>query len=274
MQPDQSEMKIREFYNSTKMEEDRLEQSVFKLEKLRSRAIIQRYLRPGGMTIVDIGGATGVYSFWLQSQGYSVHLLDSAEAHIEMARQTGNHLKKPLDSVKLGDARSLPYVDGKFELALVLGPLYHLQEQKDRVQTLKEARRVLRPGGIILAATITRYASLLDGFRRSLVMDPNFVKILDQDLESGQHHNPTEKTEYFTDAYFHTETEIISEFVQAGFATPKVMAIEGFGWLIPDFERRWEDESYREKLIQYIELTETNPAMIGISSHVMTAAIK
>ncbi len=173
MQSDQSEKKIREFYNSTRMEEDRLEQGVFKLEKLRSQAIIQRYLIPGGMTIADIGGATGTYSFWLQREGYSVHLLDSAEAHVEMARQTGKHLKKPLDSVTFGDARSLPYADEKFDLVMVFGPLYHLQDQKDRVQTLKEARRVLKPGGIILASTITRYASLLDGFWRSLILDPD-----------------------------------------------------------------------------------------------------
>ncbi|PWT95448.1 MAG: class I SAM-dependent methyltransferase, partial [Bacteroidetes bacterium] len=100
--------KIKTFYDETGMERDRLELSVFKLEKTRTQQIIERNLRPE-MEIADIGGASGAYSFWLQKLGHKVHLLDFAETHIEMARQRGRHQSFPLSSITLGDARALPF---------------------------------------------------------------------------------------------------------------------------------------------------------------------
>ena len=121
---------INTFYNSTQMETDRLGQHVFQLEKIRTQEIILRYLKPS-MAIADIGGATGAYSFWLHDMGHKVHLLDAAEFHIEAATKISITENKPLASILLGDARQLPYDDEQFDLVLLFGPLYHLQE-KDR----------------------------------------------------------------------------------------------------------------------------------------------
>jgi ubiquinone/menaquinone biosynthesis C-methylase UbiE len=264
---------INTFYNSTGMETDRLEQHVFQLEKLRTQEIILRYLKTN-MTIADIGGATGVYSFWLHDMGHAVHLLDAATFHIEHAKLIEEKQNKPLASITLGDARQLPYADNMFDLVLLFGPLYHLQEKADRVKAIKDAKRVLKPGGVLLAATITRYASLFDGFWQGFINDPEFEKILQQDLVDGNHSNPVNHPMYFTDAHFHTEREIGEEFTEADFSNFSIAAIEGFGWLVPDFTKRWIDEAARNKLLQYIRQTESDPAMIGISAHVMTIARK
>jgi 2-polyprenyl-3-methyl-5-hydroxy-6-metoxy-1,4-benzoquinol methylase len=77
------------------METDRLGQHVFQLEKIRTQEIILRYLKPS-MTIADIGGATGAYSFWLHDMGHKVHLLDAAEFHIEAATKSSITENKPL----------------------------------------------------------------------------------------------------------------------------------------------------------------------------------
>ena len=265
--------KIKAFYDETGMERDRLEQSVFKLEKLRTRQIIEENLLPE-MSIADIGGASGAYAFWLQKLGHKVHLLDFAETHIEMARQQGKHQNLPLSSVTLGDARALPFPENSFDMVLLFGPLYHLQEKTDRIKCLTEAKRVLKPGGILLAATIGRYASLFDGFWRNLITDSQFEEIMNEDLKSGKHQNPTDNPEYFTDAYFHAPEDIENEMSEAGFTNFSVVAVEGFGWLIPTFESVWENETMRMKLLKYIDKTSTSPTMIGMSAHGITRAIK
>jgi len=264
---------INKFYNSTQMETDRLGQHVFRLEKVRSEEMIQRFLKPS-MVIADIGGATGAYSFWLHDLGHHVHLLDAAEFHIEAATRISISENKPLASVSLGDARQLPYDDKKFDLVLLFGPLYHLQEKDGRIKAIAEARRVLKKEGIILAATITRYASLFDGFWQGFIDDPAFENILKQDLENGNHFNPVNHPMYFTDAHFHTQKEIEEEFTAAGFSEFNSIAIEGFGWLVPDFMKRWNNEDSRNKMLQYIKHTENDPIMIGMSAHVMTIAKK
>lgn len=264
---------INQFYTSTRMETDRLEQHVFQLEKIRTQEIIHRYLKQG-MIIADIGGATGAYSFWLHDLGYQAHLLDAAEFHIELAKKTSEEKNKPLASILQGDARQLPYADEQFDLVLLFGPLYHLQEKEDRVKSITEAKRVLKPGGTLLTATISRYASLFDGYWQGHIDDPAFEKIMQQDLQTGKHTNPVNNPMYFTDAYFHTQQEIKDEFTAAGFNHYNTIAIEGFGWLVPDFLNRWNDKVWKEKLLQYIRQTEKETLMIGISAHVMTIANK
>jgi ubiquinone/menaquinone biosynthesis C-methylase UbiE len=264
---------INTFYNTTQMETDRLGQHVFQLEKERTQGIIQRYLKKS-MTIADIGGATGTYSFWLHDMGHKVHLLDAAEFHVEAATRISITENKPLASISLGDARDLPFDDAQFDLVLLFGPLYHLQEKGDRIRSIAEAKRVLKKDGILLAATISRYASLFDGFWQGFIDDPAFENILKQDLHDVNHSNPVNHPMYFTDAHFHTQKEIEEEISAAGFTRYNSTAIEGFGWLIPDFMTRWNDMDSRKKMLGYIDQTENNPVMIGISAHVMTIAVK
>ena len=264
---------INTFYNSTQMEADRLGQHVFQLEKIRSQEIILRYLKPS-MNIADIGGATGAYSFWLHDLGHQVHLLDAAEFHIDTATRISITDNKPLASIALGDARELPFADEQFDLVLLFGPLYHLQEKTDRIKSIAEARRVLKKDGTVLAATISRHASLFDGFWQGFIDDPAFENILQHDLEDGNHFNPVHNPMYFTDAHFHTQKEIEEEFSDAGFSNFNIIAIEGFGWLTPGFMKRWNDEDARNKMLRYIRQTENDPIMIGISAHVMTIARK
>ena len=264
---------INTFYNTTQMETDRLGQHVFQLEKVRTQEIIQRYLRTR-MNVADIGGATGAYSFWLHDMGHKVHLLDPAEFHVEAATRISIVENKPLASISLGDARDLPFDDEQFDLVLLFGPLYHLQENKDRIKSITEAKRVLKKDGVLLAATISRYASLFDGFWQGFIDDPAFEDILKQDIIDGNHSNPINHPMYFTDAHFHTQKEIEEEFHAAGFSNPHTIAIEWFGWLTPDFMNRWNDEDSRKKMLDYITKTENDPVMIGISAHVMTIAVK
>jgi ubiquinone/menaquinone biosynthesis C-methylase UbiE len=232
-------------------------------------------LPPAPATIADAGGGAGIYACWLAALGYQVHLLDPVAKHVEQARAASAVQPEwPLASVEVGDARHLSHGDTSADAVLLLGPLYHLVEREDRLACLREARRVLRPGGMVWAAGISRFASLFDSLSSGFFDDPAFAPILARDLGDGQHRNATGNPIYFTDAYFHKPGELSREFLAAGFQVVELVAIEGPGWLARDFNRLWNDSVQRERLLEVVRKVEREPSVIGASSHIMAIGRK
>jgi SAM-dependent methyltransferase len=140
------------------------------LEFERTREIVLRHLPPPPAVVADVGGGPGRYTHWLADLGYQVVHRDLMPLHVaqlQRARAAGVNV----DSA-LADARDLDLADASVDAVLLLGPLYHLVERADRLRALTEARRVLRPGGVLLAAAISRFASLLDGLSVGIIGDP------------------------------------------------------------------------------------------------------
>jgi SAM-dependent methyltransferase len=160
------------------------------------------------------------------------------------------------------------------DIALLFGPLYHLPKETERVKALQEARRVLKPGGVALAAFISRYASLFDGFRRDLIKDHAFEKILLNDLRTGLHTNDTDNIEYFTTAFFHTPQEIHNEISESALIIEKLVAVESAGWLIDNLSEKIKDQVYNERIQKIINLIESNSDLIAISPHIIGIARK
>jgi ubiquinone/menaquinone biosynthesis C-methylase UbiE len=199
---------IATYYNQGR-EAARLGHDTGLLELIRTQELLLRHVPPPPATIYDIGGGPGTYALWLAQGGYTVHLLDAIPLHITQAEQAAaSQPDHPLASATVGDARHLPYPDASADVALLMGPLYHLTERDDRLAALREARRVLRPGGLAFAVAINRAASALDGLFRSFLDDPTFAAIVRADLTDGQHRNPTGQHGYFTTAYFHRPADL------------------------------------------------------------------
>jgi len=165
-------------------EEERLAVGPSQLEFARTKEIVHRYLPAPPATILDVGGAAGVYALWLGGRGYQVHLIDPVPLLVEEARRRSETSLNRNCTCQRGDARDLPFKDGIADGVLLLGPLYHLTDAAERLRALREAYRVLRLGGVLLAAGISRYASALDGIARDLFTDPSFAAIVQRDLES------------------------------------------------------------------------------------------
>jgi SAM-dependent methyltransferase len=255
-------------------EETRLEQLPFRLEEIRTRELIRRHAPAPPGVVVDVGGAAGAYALWLADAGYTVHLVDAAPRLVGEARRRSAAVERPLASCEVGDARALDLADQCADILLLLGPLYHLTDASDRVRALGEARRVLRPGGVLFAAAISRYASALDGMARDLFADPRFTAIVERDLSSGQHRNPTDRVDYFTTAYFHRPEDLRAEVESAGFAIEGVCGLEGPGWFLPDLAERWADPRRRDDLLRLARELQAAPSVLGISAHLLTVARK
>lgn len=260
---------IRHYY-ATADEARRLEQGLFRLEGERTREILARMV-PAGARILDVGAGAGAYSFWLAERGHEVHLVDLSPELVARAQATQAGAKVALASIAVGDARSLGgQADGSFDVVLLLGPLYHLLEHADRLAAVREARRVLRPEGLLVAAAISRFASLLDGMQEGAVFDdPRFTAIVDHDLTTGNHLNTTGELRYFTTAHFHAPDELAAELEEAGFDVEHLLAVEGPSWVCDDFDRRWQDEASRRQLLDYARRLEAEPSLLGMSPHLI-----
>src|SRR5262249_2900536 len=179
-------------YYALGLERDRLANGTGALEFARTRELLERYLPPPPAVVADVGGGPGRYAIWLAERGYRVHLVDPIAMHVEQAKTAARDRPgTALASAEVGDARNLRLPDASADAVLLLGPLYHLPERADRLRALAEARRVCRPGGVVFAAAISRFASTLDGLRSGYLEDPAFAAVAAADRQSGRHRNPT-----------------------------------------------------------------------------------
>jgi ubiquinone/menaquinone biosynthesis C-methylase UbiE len=186
------------------------------IEFARTKELLRRFLPPPPATVLDIGGGPGTYAVWLADLGHRVRLIDAVPLHMEQAAEAVERARHPF-TVEVGDARRLEQPDSSVDAVLLFGPLYHLTERTERIQALTEARRVMRTDGTVLAAAISRFASLFDGLASGLG-DPTFDAIVERDVREGQHRNPTDRIEWFTTAYFHHPDELPKEIDVAGLA--------------------------------------------------------
>ncbi|GIJ47708.1 hypothetical protein Val02_45940 [Virgisporangium aliadipatigenens] len=235
-----------------------------RLEFLRTWDLLGRLLPAPPARVLDVGGATGIYAGPLAAAGYRPHVVDPVPEHVDAAAAL------PGVTAALGDARALPEPDGSADAVLLLGPLYHLLERADRGTAWREAARVVRPGGVVLAATISRFASAFDGFARDFYAEPGYAAVVDGALRTGAH-RPVANA-WFTTAYFHHPDEPPAEAAEAGLEPAGRYAIEGPGWHLPRLEAILDDPRRRGQLMDFLRRVESEPSLLGATSHLLTAA--
>jgi ubiquinone/menaquinone biosynthesis C-methylase UbiE len=253
-------------------EAGRLVEGPGRLELLRTQEVIRRHLPSHRLNVLDVGGGTGVHALWLAEDGHDVELIDPVVRHVEAAARidpTRGSLR-----ARLGEARQLECADESFDVVLLLGPLYHLQERPDRVRALEEATRVLRPGGLLFAAAISRFASLHDGLSREFLFDPEFRSIVTRDLETGRHENPGGHDGWFTTAYFHRPEELREEVAAAGLELRALVGLEGLGGWLPHLDARWSDPATSEIILTAARAVESEPSLMGLSAHLLAVAAR
>lgn len=264
---------ITSYYNRGR-EAARLGEGKNQLKRLRTQELLARFLPPPPAVVHDVGGGAGVYALWLAERGYTVNLLDAVPLHIDQAKEASARQRRaPLGSITLGDARALPFTDASADAVLLFGPLYHLTEQTDRLLALQEAHRVLKPGGIVFAVSINRFASAFDAFYEGYLYDSEFRPVVERALADGQHRSPEGKS-FFTNAFFHRPEELRDEIDAAGFTTEALVSVEGMAWTLGNFEAAWSDPEVRAWVMKITRELESEPTLLGVSSHVLAVGRK
>ncbi len=242
-------------------EAERLKNDIGPLELVRTQELLERYLPPTPAVVLDVGGATGVYSRWLAGLGYQVHLVDIVPRHIEQAQAAQTPDSPQLVSMRVGDARQLDFKDGFADAIVMHGPLYHLSARADRLCAIAEARRVLRPGGRLLAFAITRYAGLIYGLLRGYVFDPAYHRMISDEVRTGRRENPPDWAFTFPNAFFHHPDELKAELEESGLIHEGTLGILGPAWMVPDLDASWRDPAQREVILEIAALTESEPVL-------------
>lgn len=234
------------------------------LEFERTIELLQRHIPAAARDVLDIGGGPGAYAQWLATRGLSVRLVDPVPRHVEIARARGL-------AADLGEAGHLDRPECSVDVVLLMGPLYHLVEAADRQQALREALRVLRPGGVLVATGISRFAALFDQLvRLNRFHDPEELERITTIVRTGV--LPARDGGVFTTAFLHLPRQLREEVTSSGFDEVAITAIEGPGYLVSDFDDRWADPVRREALMTAARLVEDDPEIVGIGSHLMATA--
>jgi SAM-dependent methyltransferase len=262
--------RVRAYYGFEFDEGDRLVgrsgQGVLEFE--RTQQLVRERV-PAGSRIIDIGGATGLHAAALAERGDTVLLIDPVPRHVEEARRFGTF------TAALGDARSLAVDDHSFDAALLLGPLYHLVHRRDRLRAWREAIRVVRPGGWIFAAGISR----LSAMAWVTVIGPS-IERADGDSAMPQSGYPEKWRRLieegagefghngFPGGHFHLADDLEEEAMAAGLVEVRVIGIEGPGAQAIEINRS-HDPSLIAAARTLAEAFEAQPGLRDLSPHLL-----
>lgn len=260
--------RMRAYYEQGK-ERDRLAGAKGALELERTMEILQRRMPPAPATVADIGGGPGRYALWLTELGHTVQHRDLMEVHVDQLRAVGN----PSIQTAVGDARHLDLADASVDAVLLLGPLYHLTAREDRLQALREARRIVRVGGPVFIAVISRWAPRLDGVvqERLYEQSPDFLSLLPEVERTGQ--LPPVVPNGFV-GFTHRPDDVVDEVSEAGLQVDDLVGVEGLPLARTDLQSRVGDHTAWQVLVDAARAIERVPELLGLSPHLIVTATR
>lgn len=271
--PDDLQRGLTEYYEGVRdEEEERADSGHGVLEFERTQEILLRHLPPAPAVVADIGGGLGRFALWLAGLGYRVEHRDIVAAHVEHVRRAAAEAGADVGTA-VGDARELDLADGTVDAVLLLGPLYHLPAEDDRLRVLREAHRVLRPGGVVFGAAVSRWAARLDGVLRERLYErgPEIMDLIDSVERTGVL-PPLAKGGYT--AYTHTPDELRAELGAAGLAVADLVSVEGAAFLLDDLGERMADPRARAAVLQGARAHERVPELLGIGPHLIVTGLR
>jgi S-adenosylmethionine-dependent methyltransferase len=236
------------------------------------RALVE-HLPPPPARVLDCGGGPGRYAIELNRRGYEVTLFDLSSECLRLAREKAAEAGVTLAGLEKGTATNLSrFPDNTFDAVLLMGPLYHLLEEAERQQALKEARRVLKPGRPLFAAFLSRYASL----RWAAVHEPTWPlenpERMESELATGVLPPRGAEGLGFV-AYFAHPAEVAPLIRRAGLEVEIVLGVEGLVSMNEDGVNALSGEAW-ETWVDLNYRLAPDPSIHGCVEHLLAVAVK
>ena len=252
-----------------------------KLEFLMTMGILEKNLpvvstnNGAEVSILDLGGGAGVYSFPLAKKGYKVTLADLSETLLAQAEKLKEedkvHNLISCDQVNATDLSC--YKDNSFDVVLLFGPLYHLTEKDEREKCVGEIRRVLKTGGKIFASFIPHLSGSIALVQR-FCWSPDQVDIntLEECFNSGKFKNLSDHG--FQEGYYSASEEIENLFTANDFEKQLLRSIRGFGYEKEDVIFKFKNKNIFSKILELIDSTAEDKSIIEMCGHAMYIGVK
>lgn len=261
---------VQEYYNQNSNDEwRRLERHRMEFA-VTMKALLEYLPSPPGR-ILDCGGGPGRYAIELAKRGYAVCLFDLSPGNLELARQKATEAGVTIDSYEQGSAIDLSRFAGQsFDAVLLFGPLYHLLEESDRMQALREARRVLKPGGPLFCTFISRYAAHRDLAYKSPADLSKKAELYRHILETG-HILPQSPDQPEFIGYLSTPVEVGPFVHSAGLDVHQVLGVEGLNYTNEEEVNQLSGEEWQAWVDLNYQLA-SDPSILGSVAHLLVVA--
>lgn len=257
---------VRAYYDSApETEWERLQRQPFEFEL--TTYMMDKYIKSGD-SVLDIGGGPGRYSLHYAQKGCQVTLAELSPGNVafakEKARQAG--VEFPAYAVNCLELDSLGL--GQFDHVFLMGPLYHLREEADRVRAVEVAIRHLKPGGKLYVSFIQLFSGLIydlqhGGYICEDVADPALGQLVDSVPVGEDYSGPG-----FTVVHFDHLRNILP-FMER-FPLTKLHLFPQEGFLAPNKLQLMEREE--REIRQWVELAKAYlevPELLSWGEHIM-----
>ena len=173
----------------------------------------------------------------------------------------------------VGDVRDTGLPGACVDAVLLLGPLYHLLDRAERVDALRECARIVRPGGPVFAAAVSRWAPRIDGMlrERPYLEYPAALDLISDVDRTGM--LPPLYDGAFT-AFLHRPEELREEMTEAGLPVADLVSVEGPAFILDDLDARMADPVDRSVALEVARAIERVPELIGFGPHLIATGIR
>ncbi len=235
-------------------EDKRLKTRHAQVEYITGLTYIRKYLSKGS-SILDVGAATGAYSIPLYKDGYDVTAFELVKHNLREIE-----IKEPNIKCIQGNAINLSkFKDNTFDAILLFGPMYHLISYEEKLQALKEAKRVVKPNGLIfISYCMNEYAVITHAFKEKQIL--NIKNELNKDFKVLN--NPT-------DLYTYVRLEDINKLMNdTNLERVNILSQDGPAEYLKKEINSMNDEELN-MLIKYHLSTCERPELLGAGRHVL-----
>lgn len=250
-------IELEKYYNKF-CEEKRLTRRHGQVEYITSMKYIHEYLAGHkNAKILDVGAGTGRYSVQLAEEGYDVTAVELVKYNLGILKSKGSSVK-----AFQGTALNLKrFEEDTFDMTLIFGPMYHLYSIEDKIKALKEAKRVTKPGGIILVAyCMNEYSILTYGFKENHILTS---------IEKGKVNAKFHVVSEAEDLYDYVRIEDIDAINEgAGMKRVKIVAADGPANYMRPILNAMDAKTY-ETFIKYHLSTCEREDLLGASAHTL-----
>lgn len=225
-----------------------------RVEFIMTVKYIEKYLKPDSR-ILDVGAGAGEYSIYFADRGYVVDAIELAEKNLRDFQKK----IKPEHSITLArgnalDLSSIP--NASYDIVLLMGPLYHLRSAEDKRRAIEEAKRVIKPDGVIAFAFITHDMIFLT----ELSSNEHYFSTGDYDHDSMRLHD--------FPFVFTTIPESAELLKSCGIELLHTVAVDGPSELLAEKINKMNDFEYGQYL-KYMDMICEKPELLGMSNHIL-----